>query len=339
MIRDRIFKASCIPLLGITIPLAAQLIQYRQMSFWLIVLSNLFFISTSFFVWQGAVAIISRARGTRVSRNNIFIKLLLICTLTATYGFLLTSLSALLWQKLVQGKITLEPVWNCGLLSAGMVIFLTLVYETIFLSREREIDIKVVDQLDKERLQAEIMALKGELDPHFLFNSLTILTHLISTDAAKAKEFTQKLALVYKYLLVNKDHDLISLQEELQFINDYFFLLRIRYENKVNLQLHIKKEGENIMVLPCSLQLLIENAIKHNYFTEADPLTIVITENSEYLKVENNIRNHTDTVQSTKVGLGNLNAQYKLLCNRNIQVSTTENKFIVKLPLIKQPGI
>src|SRR5688500_4237115 len=124
---------------------------------------------------------------------------------------------------------------------------------------------KIVDQLDKERQNAELNSLKGELDPHFVFNALTTLSHLISVDTDKAQLFTQKLAQVYKYLLINKDRELISLNDEIKFIDDYFFLLNIRYDNRLRLSFHMANQYvEKIMILPCSLQLLIENAIKHN---------------------------------------------------------------------------
>jgi sensor histidine kinase YesM len=339
MINDRIFKTFCIPILGIVIPLLAHLVNYRQMSAGRIIVSNLSFIATSYIIWQGSVHIVSNVRRNKTIRKEVFLKLFLLCTLTALYGFTIATVSALLWQIISQEASDIQPAINCGLIAAGTVIFLTLVYEALFLSKERELDVKIVDQLDKERLQAELTAVKGELEPHFVFNSLTTLSHLISIDAEKAQKFTHKLAVVYKYLLINKDKELISLADELNFIDDYFYLLHIRYDNKVNLQLNFKKGEETILVIPCSLQILIENAIKHNQFTEADPLNIVISLNGEYLKVENNKRSKNYAVESTKVGLSKLRTHYKLICNKNILIYEKESKFIVKLPLIKQERI
>jgi sensor histidine kinase YesM len=339
MIKDRTFKAFCIPILGIAIPLLAHLINYHQMSAVKITLSNLSFITTSFIIWQGSVYIVSHVRRNEIIRNKIFLKLFLLCGLTAIYGFIIATISGLLWQTIVLKTIYTRPAFNCGFISAGIVTFLTQVYEVLFLSKERELDVKIVDQLDKERLQAELTAVKGELEPHFVFNSLTTLSHLISIDAEKAQMFTHKLAMVYKYLLINKDKELISIEDELNFIDNYFYLLRIRYDDKVSLHFNFKKEDEATLIIPCSLQLLIENAIKHNHFTESDPLRIVISLNGEYLKVENNTKRKNFAVESTKVGLSKLRTHYKLLCNKNILTYEIDSRFIVKLPLIKQAVI
>jgi two-component system, LytTR family, sensor kinase len=336
MIKDRIFKTFCIPILGIAIPLLSHLINYRQMSTGKIILSNLCFIATSFVTWQGSVYIVSHVRRNKTIRKKLFLKLFMLCGLTALYGFIITCTSALLWQNIILKVSDLKPAINCGLIAAGMVMFLTLIYEALFLSKERELDIKIVDQLDKERLQAELTALKGELEPHFVFNSLTTISHLISVDPEKAQMFTQKLAVVYKYLLVNKGKELVSLEDELSFIDNYVYLLRIRYDDKISLQFNLKRAGEKIMIIPCSLQLLIENAIKHNFFTEADPLQISISMNGEYLKVENNTRRKNYAVESTKVGLSNLRTHYKLICNKNVLIYEKDSRFTVKLPLIKQ---
>jgi LytS/YehU family sensor histidine kinase len=199
---------------------------------------------------------------------------------------------------------------------------------------------KIVDQLDRERQNAELNSLKGELDPHFVFNALTTLSHLISIDMHKAQLFTNNLAQVYKYLLINKDRELISLNEEIKFINDYFFLLNIRYDNRLKLTFDMdNRYVEKIMVIPCSLQLLIENAIKHNQFTEKEPLLINIALNGEYLKVENKIRGRQYAAGSTRIGLTNLSNRYRLVFNKDIIINKEQDKFIVSLPLIKQNSL
>jgi LytS/YehU family sensor histidine kinase len=235
--------------------------------------------------------------------------------------------------------IDTKPALLCGIICAAVVIFLSLLYEVLFLSKERELDIKIVDQLDKERVNAELNSLKNELDPHFIFNALTTLSHLISIDTDISNLYTQKLAQVYKYLLINKDNEIISLSEEIKFIDDYFFLLNIRYDNKLRLSLDMSKYADKIMILPCSLQPLIENAIKHNRFSEKEPLMITISLNGEYLKVENNIRPRQYLPHSTRIGLTNLSNRYRLTYNKDIVIDKEEEKFIVKLPLIKQSSL
>jgi LytS/YehU family sensor histidine kinase len=178
-------------------------------------------------------------------------------------------------------------------------------------------------------------ALKNELDPHFIFNSLTTLSYLILNDAQKAHRFNERLAKVFKYFLINKDRELISLEDELEFIDSYFFLLQIRHDDKLQLQTDLfDKGGSTIMVLPCALQILVENAIKHNEFTDEDPLKIKIEMNGEFLKVINNVRPKPYLLSSTRIGLRNLSSRYKLVCNKDIIIENTDYSFTVKLPLI-----
>jgi LytS/YehU family sensor histidine kinase len=298
------------------------------------------FIATSYIVWQGSVSIISKVRRLVIVRQKFFLKLTLLCLSTAVYSFCLSSISGLIWQRIFLSIIDTKPVFTCAVFCAVAVIFLTLMYEAMFLSKERELDMKIVNQLDKERQNAELNSLKGELDPHFVFNSLTTLSHLISIDTDKAQLFTQKLAQVYKYLLINKDRELISLNDEIKFIDDYFFLLNIRYDNRLRLSFNLHNDNaEKIMVLPCSLQLLIENAIKHNQFTERDPLLINVSLNGEYLKVENSLRTRQYAAGSTGIGLVNLSNRYRLVYNKDIIINKEDDKFIVKLPLIKQSSL
>jgi LytS/YehU family sensor histidine kinase len=135
--------------------------------------------------------------------------------------------------------------------------------------------------------------------------------------------------------LINKNKELIPLEEELEFIESYFFLLQIRHDNKLQLQTTLDEKSAKVMIPPCSLQILVENAIKHNEFTAANPLLIKVTVNDLYLQVSNNIKPKLYAVNSTGIGLRNLSSRYKLLFKKDITIATTRENFIVKLPLIK----
>ena len=124
------------------------------------------------------------------------------------------------------------------------VLIFTLVYEILFLSKERELDTKIVEELDRERVQAELDVLYNELDPHFIFNSLNTLNHLIITNPEAAHLFNSRLAQVYKYVLMNKNRELVSLSNELEFIESYFFLLQVRHENKLLFELDAKESDD-----------------------------------------------------------------------------------------------
>ena len=147
--------------------------------------------------------------------------------------------------------------------------------------------------------------------------------------------FNNNLATIYRYILFNKDKEFVLLKEELEFVSHNFYLFRIRYEKAVNLDIEISDvKTENFLIPPISLQLLVENAIKHNEFTAENPLKIKLTMNGEYLKVYNNKRPKPYLVESTNIGLRNLSSRYMLLCNKNIVIENKESSFLVKLPLI-----
>ena len=177
MIKDTLFKTLSIPILGVLIPLLSKLIRYSRLGWMEIIASNVLFIATSYIIWQGSVGIISKLRRSPLVKRRFFLKLTMLCVSTAAYAFIISSVSGLIWQQIVFSTINTRPVFLCGAISAIMVVFLTLMYEALFLSKERELDTKIVDQLDKERVNAELNSLKGELDPHFVFNSLSTLSH------------------------------------------------------------------------------------------------------------------------------------------------------------------
>jgi two-component system LytT family sensor kinase len=175
------------------------------------------------------------------------------------------------------------------------------------------------------------------MDPHFIFNSLNTLNHLIVNEPEQAHLFNNRLAQVYKYFLLNKNRELISLKEELEFIESYFYLLQIRHDNKLQLTKELNEKSGVVMIPPCSLQILVENAIKHNEFTADKPLKIKISLNDHYLKVSNAIKPKPYAVNSTGIGLKNLRSRYKILFNQDITIETSRENFVVKLPLIASP--
>jgi LytS/YehU family sensor histidine kinase len=180
------------------------------------------------------------------------------------------------------------------------------------------------------------MALRNELDPHFIFNSLTALSYLISNDSEKANVFNRKLAEVYKYFLINKEKEIISLEKELEFIKSYFFILNIRHDDKLKLNINFDgKDTSQFYIIPCALQILAENAIKHNEFTFEHPLHVEISIQADYLVVQNSGKHKQAITGTPKIGLKNLEAEYHLLVKKAIQIETSGNKFIVKLPLLK----
>lgn len=337
MLRDYYLKALFIPLLGVFLPLVSGIITYNHYTWPAILAANIYFIFTSLLIWAGCNWIHGKLRSLYTVLRNPFNKIAVVCLTSGIYGACIGSLSTLGWLKISNEAFAWNNFIKFLLACIAAVIVFTLVYEILFLSKERELDNKIVDQLDRERSQAELTALRNEMDPHFIFNSLNTLNHLILNNPSQAHLYNNKLAQVYKYFLINKNRELISLKNELEFIDDYFFLLQLRHDNKLKLETRVchKVEG-TVMIPPCSLQLLVENAIKHNEFSNERPLHISIVLNNVYVKVSNNIRPKPYPVNSTNIGLKNLRSRYKLLCNKDIIIEQDKESFTVKLPFISQ---
>ena len=335
MVRDFQLRLLFIPLLGILIPSVSGIITYEKYTALQLIISVCYFILTSFTIWGGCNWIHMKLRPMFRKAQTPFFKILSISIVSALYGAAAGGLLTMIWFRVSHDAFSWNKFFAFITFTVMAVLIFTLVYEILFLSKERELDTKIVDELDKERVQAELDVLHNELDPHFIFNSLNTLNHLILTNPEAAHLFNSRLAQVYKYVLVNKSRELVSLSNELEFIESYFFLLQVRHENKLLFELDAKDSTtRKIMMPPCALQTVVENAIKHNEFSAENPLTIKLSLNGEYLKVSNNKRPKPYLVDSTNVGLRNLNSRYRLLCNKNIVIENEESNFLVKLPLI-----
>jgi len=183
---------------------------------------------------------------------------------------------------------------------------------------------------------AKFESLKNQLDPHFLFNSLNVLTSLIGENPKQAEKFTTKLSKVYRYVLEQKDKDLISLEEELKFAKSYMELLQMRFEDGIKFTIPEEVSDPELKIVPLSLQLLLENAVKHNVITSDNPLEIRIYQENGFLSIENNISPKATLEQGTKVGLKNINLRYSLITNETVEITNNNKIFKVKLPLLTQ---
>ena len=190
------------------------------------------------------------------------------------------------------------------------------------------------EHLKQESLQNELMELKNQIDPHFLFNSLNSLTSLIR-DNEEATKFVKKLSHMYRYILQSGEGDLTSVKEELKFLESYTYLIRTRYRDRFSIDIKIKNEFLVERIPPLALQLLVENAVKHNEISEANPLLVNIFSKEGSIYVENAIRPRNTLVEGTKNGLLNLKKRYSLLRKQELTVRTENGIFSVELPLNK----
>lgn len=191
------------------------------------------------------------------------------------------------------------------------------------------------EQLQHRFAQVRLLALKNQVNPHFLFNSLSVLTSLVHVNAAASEKFIIQLAKAYRYILEQKDTELVTLKIELDFLDAYFYLLSIRFENKIQLIKNIKISPEEWSIPPLTLQMLVENAVKHNKMSSSKPLVITLNSYTDSLQVINNINNREEEVISTGLGLENIKKRLVFLTNKEISVLKTTKEFSVNIPLIK----
>src|SRR5687768_270527 len=215
-----------------------------------------------------------------------------------------------------------------------MTLVLNLVYFGIkyFYSWKR--DLINLGGVQREQAIIRYDSLRNQLNPHFLFNALTSLNSLIFENQELASEFLQQLSKVYRYVLQNKDKETVPLTTELNFIDHYMSLLKIRFNTAIDFQIELGEEEKEKEIVPVTLQILIENAVKHNIISITAPLKIFITSNDEYLIVENTINKKAQVETSNNQGLDNLKGFYQYLSNTPIEISETKNLFTVKIPLI-----
>lgn len=190
------------------------------------------------------------------------------------------------------------------------------------------------ERLQKESITAQYNSLKNQVNPHFLFNSLNALTNLVYKDQDTAALFIKQLSEVYRYVLDTHNAEVVSLEEELKFLDSYLFLQRIRFGNSLRVVFNL--EGVQTKVAPLVLQMLVENAIKHNTVAEEQPLCIQLFIEGEYLIVENGLQKKKTLLEESRgLGLVNICRRYDFLSQKKVEVIETSNKFVVKLPVIK----
>ncbi len=190
------------------------------------------------------------------------------------------------------------------------------------------------EQMKREQLALQYETLKSQVNPHFLFNSLNAVTSLISTEPEKAILFVKKLSEVFRYVLEQKDKEIITLESELEFLESYIFLQKIRFGENLKVNIHVS--DHQLLIVPLSLQMLVENAIKHNVISKEFPLTINISsKGKDYLAVSNNLKKKP-AFNSNNMGLENIRSKYYFFTQNPVVVNESESEFTVEIPLIEK---
>lgn len=223
-----------------------------------------------------------------------------------------------------------------------VTLFYQIIYETAFFIEHSALNQRRLKQAEREQeklrtanLQSQLDALKQQVNPHFLFNSLNVLDSLIEDDPKQARVFLEELSTVYRYLLRSNEQHLTDLGTELEFIQSYFHLLQTRHGSGLSLNVAVDERFQAYQLPPLTLQLLVENAVKHNVVLPDQPLFIQIdTDSQAHLQVRNNVQRKTVRVASNGVGLSNILAKYRMLNQPEPSIREVEKEFVVTLPLI-----
>ena len=194
----------------------------------------------------------------------------------------------------------------------------------------------VQQKLIAKSANAQFESLKNQLDPHFLFNSLNVLSSLIDENPSQAQRFTASMSKIYRYVLEQKDKELVTVEEELNFAKTYCDLLKTRFEDSVSFDFKVNEKDLKFYVVPLSLQLLLENCIKHNFATSAKPLHIQIYSENGNLFIENNLQQREQVKESAGIGLANIVQRYSLLTKHNVFIEKSASFFKVKIPILTQ---
>lgn len=201
-------------------------------------------------------------------------------------------------------------------------------------SRMETLEVRA-ERLEKENLLSQFNALRTQVNPHFLFNSLSVLSSLVNKDPELSEKFIDRLSKAYRYILEQRDSDLVSLETELDFLKSYTFLLQTRFDHKFEVQVDLDATIiRQTRIAPLTLQLLVENAVKHNRMSGKEPLLIRIEQQGEYLIVRNPYRPRGEQTSTTGVGLQNIANRYNLLTDKVVWAGEKEEEFLVKIPLL-----
>ena len=337
---DTAVRVLVTPLVGVAIPNLAGLIDHAAHSPGGLVASYAWFIIVAFLTWEGNLRLYLRFQDRTAwltrpwHRVRLLVGLILLFTIPFTTAALwawaaITADPSATWRSIAMAVITI----------VAAVTFITHVYETLFVVREWVRDRERGEQLQRQNIEAELFALRSEVNPHTLFNSLNALSHLVDQRHPRASAFVAALANSYRYVLRTGSNRLVSLADELEILDQFLSLATIRYAGGLKVQVHIDAQAaEGWLIPPVVLPELLENAVKHNEFEADNPLKIEVRLDGDRLTVSNDRRPRRAPAASTGVGLENLAQRFRLTTGVAARWGEAGDRFVVTLPLVAGSG-
>jgi hypothetical protein len=335
-LNDVVMRLIGIPFFGIIIPNISGLfgnINFKMPMYWF---GYVYFILLAGLIWEGNRYLLFRTRKRFTWFDKPSEKLVLLLLNNIFYTAPLTIAMLCGWYRLAQfEKTNWDAIELVMLINVICVLFITHVYETVFTVKEHQGEQLKNAELSKAKAEAELAALKNQIDPHFMFNSLNSLSYLIGKNSAKAMLFTENLAEVYRYILSQKEQTLVLLEDELEFTHKYTELLDLRFGKALLFKKHFSDDTEkNFLIPPTSVFVALENAVKHNEISEQYPLQIDIDLKGDHLIISNKTRPKKNLQHSSKIGLKNLGERFRIVTGKQIVSGKINELFQVQLPLI-----
>jgi two-component system, LytTR family, sensor kinase len=334
---DKPFMMVGIPLISLMMPFLFGLPFSDALS----CLKEGFFVGIIFtaFFWFGDRTIIIGLRKRFPNLNQNKKRLLLSFVFLSAYTMLGTLLmsqaKSIALESMIMAK---QSFWNSFVICFVLTIFVTIIYEAGYYIFKWKETIALAEKLKKESIQSQLEALKNQINPHFLFNSLNTLASIIPEDPKMAVDFVYKLSNVYRNILDLKDKPMDTLAQELEYVDNYKYLLQARFGTNLNFEIDVHDACLDCYMVPLSIQMLVENAIKHNVISHKKPLHILIqNDGSHSIIIKNNKQLKDQQSEGTGTGLKNINDRYSLTFGKTISIDDSGTYFQVKLPLIPIP--
>lgn len=334
-IDDRWARRVGIPAFGLSIPHLTGLfgpIGPSQPAFWA---GTLWFVLLAWAIWHGNRWLLFRQRERLDWVTRPVGKVAFMVVGCAGYTAPLTAGAIALWYRAADLPVDTDALRAVVLTNVICVLFVTHVYETMFLVKAREDDRLALAELERAQAESELAALRRQIDPHFLFNALNTLSWLVPRDPDGAQAYIRDLAEVYRYILANRERELVLLDDELAFVDACAQLLAVRFGDALRVEhTGLDGEGDRWLLPPISLQVLLENAVKHTAFSVREPLVVRLHRSDEHLVVENDVRPPRAAPDGAGLGLANLAERCRRIVGRELSVSR-DGTFRVGVPLVR----
>lgn len=334
---DRLVRMIGIPFFGLVIPSATGLMEGVSFTVQQQVLSYLFFIFLAGSVWEGNRFLLFRFYPIIYRSHSIGQKYLMMTGLNIFYTAPITLILIYLWQWLFEGiDLPVNVLLISVVTTVVCVIFVTNVYEKVLFNKQSDIDRLEREQLERARVQAELEALKNQIDPHFMFNTLNSISYLVEKDPSKAQLFIENLADVYRYILKSKDKELVLLREEMAFMQSYASLMKLRHEDAFSVRINFNRTDlSEYLIPPVSMMVAVENAVKHNEVSSSHKLLVDIEHSDDRIDIVNRVFAKRNARESTGMGLKNLDERFTKTLGQSISIIRDNGMFRLRLPILK----